>query len=238
MAAAKDRTIDLDHALALTKFAESGFLVIDHLIPLPFCEQLSTDAAIANFANAGSRHLLANPLCRQLALYLKTHRSIRALLPDNAVTVQCTLFDKSQNKNWLVSLHQDLSIPVQAQVESPLCRGWSKKDGHWFVQPPVDVLSQLVAVRIHIDASTADNGPLRVIAGTHRFGRLTLSNANAQKQVHAETTLLVPRGGAIAMRPLLLHASSKATSSCPRRVLHFLFGPDQLPYGLKWGVLV
>jgi hypothetical protein len=44
----------------------------------------------------------------------------------------------------------------------------------------------------------------------------------------------VPRGGAMLMRPLLLHASSKAAADIPRRVLHFVFGPAQLPEGLRW----
>lgn len=33
-------------------------------------------------------------------------------------------------------------------------------------------------------------------------------------------TCTVPRGGVIAMRPLLVHASSKSQSDKPRRVLH------------------
>jgi hypothetical protein len=32
---------------------------------------------------------------------------------------------------------------------------------------------------------------------------------------------LVPAGGVVAMRPLVVHASSKSTSALPRRVLHF-----------------
>ena len=32
---------------------------------------------------------------------------------------------------------------------------------------------------------------------------------------------LLPRGGVLAMRPLLIHASSKVSSPHPRRVLHF-----------------
>jgi hypothetical protein len=31
-----------------------------------------------------------------------------------------------------------------------------------------------------------------------------------------------------------LHASSKATGTSRRRVLHFVFGPRALPYGLEW----
>ena len=39
---------------------------------------------------------------------------------------------------------------------------------------------------------------------------------------------------ALLMRPLLVHASSKATAPAQRRVLHFLFGPAHLPDGLRW----
>lgn len=40
----------------------------------------------------------------------------------------------------------------------------------------------------------------------------------------------------MAMRPLLLHASSKATGTSWRRVLHFVFGPAALPHGLAWAI--
>jgi hypothetical protein len=36
------------------------------------------------------------------------------------------------------------------------------------------------------------------------------------------------------MRPLALHTSSKATGASRRRVLHFVFGPAELSYGLQW----
>jgi hypothetical protein len=36
------------------------------------------------------------------------------------------------------------------------------------------------------------------------------------------------------MKPLILHASSKASSGERRRVLHFVFGPRALPLGLAW----
>jgi hypothetical protein len=47
---------------------------------------------------------------------------------------------------------------------------------------------------------------------------------------------VVPRGGVLAMRPLLVHASKKAMPGVVRRVLHFLFGPPKLPHGLEWSV--
>ena len=65
----------------------------------------------------------------------------------DAVAVQCTYFEKSADRNWLVPIHQDLAIPVARRVEHPALRGWSHKEGSLFVQPPADVLAQLVAVR-------------------------------------------------------------------------------------------
>jgi hypothetical protein len=41
-------------------------------------------------------------------------------------------------------------------------------------------------------------------------------------------------GAVLLMRPLLLHASSKASGSGLRRVLHLLFAPRALPHDLRW----
>ncbi len=43
-----------------------------------------------------------------------------------AIPVQCTLLVKSDQNNWLVSLHQGLSIPVAGHVDSPGCQVWSE----------------------------------------------------------------------------------------------------------------
>ncbi len=58
------------------------------------------------------------------------------------------------------------------------------------------------------------------------------------RDAHGEVTAVVKRGGVLAMRPLLLHASSKALAPSFRRVLHFVFGPPTLPLGLRWGLSV
>lgn len=38
----------------------------------------------------------------------------------------------------------------------------------------------------------------------------------------------------MVMKPLLLHASHKVFVDRPRRVLHFVYGPSNLPHGLRW----
>ena len=75
-------------------------------------------------------------------------------------------------------------------------------------------------------------------AGSHRFGRLDVRQAAALREEHGEVTAGVKRGDVLAMRPLLLHASSKALVPSFRRVLHFVFGPPVLPRGLRWATAV
>jgi hypothetical protein len=220
-------------AKAVSEFNKSGYFVIPGVIDTVLNRRLG--AFLGGIASgAGSRRLLDEAWCAHLAGALRGDARIRSLLPRNAVAVQCTLFDKSPTKNWLVALHQDLSIAVKERVESPECSGWTEKEGHLYVQPPVSVLERLVAVRVHVDDCPAENGALRVVPHSHMEGRVDLSQAEALRQRHGETVVPVAQGGVLVMRPLLLHASSKATSLTPRRVLHFVFGPPKLPLGLEW----
>jgi ectoine hydroxylase-related dioxygenase (phytanoyl-CoA dioxygenase family) len=77
----------------------------------------------------------------------------------------------------------------------------------------------VVALRLHLDDSRPDNGPLRVVPGTHALGLLTESDiARLTTEVSVDCTVSV--GGVVAVRPLIVHASSKAENDLPRRVLH------------------
>jgi len=72
----------------------------------------------------------------------------------------------------------------------------------------------MLAVRIHLDRADSSNGGLRVLPGTHRMGRLS--------------------GEALLMRPLLLHASSRAVDPRARRVIPIEYGNCDLDGGLAW----
>jgi hypothetical protein len=160
---------------------------------------------------------------RELAVRLPHDERLSGILSTEVIPVQRTLFVKSIESNWLVSLHQDLSIPVAERVESPGCQGWSEKDDELFVQPPVSVLDSVLALRLHLDDCKERNGALRVVPGSHRLGRLTTAEAVRAKDELGEVCVEIPRGGAILMKPLLLHASSKVSIDNMRRVLHFVF---------------
>jgi ectoine hydroxylase-related dioxygenase (phytanoyl-CoA dioxygenase family) len=94
------------------------------------------------------------------------------------------------------------------------------KEGVHYAHAPASALEQVVALRIHLDDSTSENGPLRVLPGTHTLGVLTDEEIHDLSTKIAEIECLVGRGGVLAMRPLMVHASSKAQSEMPRRVLH------------------
>ena len=218
----------------LTRLEETGFAEIPGVLGASTCLELIDALDTADLKRAGSRNVLDVALCQTLAADFRSHPKLRPLLPVNAVAVQCTLFDKSADRNWLVALHQDLSIPVQERVAHPECSGWSEKQRVLYVQPPVTVLERLTALRVHLDDCALDNGPLRVVPGSHRHGRLSPEAASAFRDHRGERECVASHGDLLAMRPLILHASSKARAKAPRRVLHFVFGPEELPCGLKW----
>ena len=100
------------------------------------------------------------------------------------------------------------------------------------MQPPVAVLENVVTLRIHLDDCDATNGALRVVPGSHRHG--VVAAATIASHTSQATVCAVPAGGAMLMKPLLLHASNRSTSSRPRRVLHLEFASVELPAGLAW----
>lgn len=113
----------------LNSFNETGFLVVEDVIDPNRCDELRVEIDSFTAERAGSRTLLSHPSCRAVANTLRQHPRIGHLLPLGAVAVQCTLFNKTAQKNWLASFHQDLSIPVRAYVaSSDVVDGLRRKD--------------------------------------------------------------------------------------------------------------
>ena len=181
---------------------------------------------------AGHRCLLRLGWCKELAARLAESMIDSRLLAPNSLPVQCTYFDKTLNQNWLVSPHQDLSLPLRQPVVSGMWRAWSHKEGQHFAQPPQSVLEQCLALRLHLDPCADEDGALRVAPGSHKQGILTSCAPQATPRGFEACVALA--GDALLMHPLALHASSKRTTAGHRRVLHFVFGPTKLPGGAQW----
>jgi len=219
-------------------FARDGYAATEPLFDAGRMADLAAAVADLHVAMAGTRNLLPLPWCASLASQLRKHPEIARHVDESLLAVQCTYFEKSPERNWLVTLHQDLSIPVSERVEHPALAGWSVKEDGVFVQPPSAVLDEIVAVRLHLDDCGANDGPLRVVPGSHRHGRLSSDEAAKLRDRRGEVSCTVDAGAALIMRPLLLHSSSKAHGNSRRRVLHFVFAPAALPYGLRWRTAV
>ena len=156
-------------------------------------------------------------------------------LGETAIPYKATLFDKSPARNWLVAAwHQDTALPLCERREIPEWGPWSTKAGVTYALAPASALAHVVALRLHLDDSRPDNGPLRVLPGTQAFGLLTeFDIARLTTEVSAvDCTVLA--GGVVVTRPLIVHASSKAEGDLPRRVLHIEYSRSlDLENGLK-----
>ncbi|HEX9172235.1 MAG TPA: phytanoyl-CoA dioxygenase family protein [Telluria sp.] len=216
------------------EFTVQGFVIVPDVVAQSECDELLGKVVMPGSELPGTRNLLSHDWCQALASRLRQHAGLASMIPAEYVAAQCTYFEKSVSRNWLVPVHQDLSIPVAAWVAHDALRGWSEKEGTWFVQPPVEFLMRLIAVRIHLDPCADIDGPLQFVPGTHTLGRVEPAAATRLRQTGPVVRCTLDRGGALVMHPLVLHASSKASGASLRRVLHFVFGPSELPCGLQW----
>jgi len=163
---------------------------------------------------------MSNPCVAALATDHRLRSIAGAILGQPAIPFRATLFEKSGQANWLIAWHQDTALPLAAFFDAPGWGPWSRKAGVLCAHAPTWALSRILALRVHLDASTSQNGPLRVIPGSHASGVLTDDDVLNYAKTRDATECVVPRGGVLAMRPLLIHASSKARVEEARRVLH------------------
>lgn len=199
----------------------SGFAVVPTGVPAAVRAGLRVGLFCPG--QAGTRCLLDEPAVRQVALSLKEELVGAGHLPAGALAIQAIAFDKTAATNWKVAWHQDLMFPFARPATDPGYTLPCRKDGVDFARPPRPVLETLLAVRLHLDACDEANGPLRVVPGSHLTGVIPPATLAGKVEAHGTTTCLAAEGEALLMRPLLLHASSRATEPRHRRVLHLVY---------------
>ena len=177
---------------------------------------------------AGIRHAMKLESVCSIANAARILGIAQSVLGKATFPIRATVFDKSQTANWLVVWHQDTALPLKERREKEGWGPWSIKDGVHYAHAPARALSQVLALRLHLDHSTKDNGPLRVLPGTHMIGLLSDEQLHDLSKKIAAVECVCPAGGIVAMRPLVVHASSKSQSAAPRRVLHIEYAasPD------------
>ena len=181
----------------------------------------------------GIRNLLSNAIVCAIAGSDEVRRPVALVLGADCFAVRGIFFNKSPKANWKVTWHQDCVIPVREKLHIEGWGPWSTKADVIHVRPELAVLQQMLAIRIHLDDCGEDNGPLRVILGSHRDGFLSDAEIQNRSKENA-VACAVLRGDAILMRPLLLHSSAPAVKPSNRRVVHLEFAAAELPHGAKW----
>ncbi|MBO0764635.1 MAG: phytanoyl-CoA dioxygenase family protein [Hyphomicrobiaceae bacterium] len=216
-------------------FATDGISVCDGAVPSAYLSALRDLPGFSYGCRPGSRGF--GP-CREVSDVVGLGRPLAkiaaGLMGAPARAVRVLYFDKRPDANWAVPWHQDRTIAVADRVEMPGFGPWSMKAGVYHVEPPEEILRNIISLRLHLDDCGLDNGPLLALRGSFRLGRVPV----LQVQRHVENgpirVCCARVGDVVAMRGLTIHASQRASRPGHRRVLHVDFSCAELPGSLRW----
>jgi hypothetical protein len=207
-----------------------GHRTIEAVLDPAECVELANLLESRPHSRAGARHLMSEPRIAALARDPRLLAIASDGLDREVVPFRATLFAKSRGSNWLIVWHQDTALPFRDRFEAPGWGPWSLKSGIAYTHAPASALSRVIALRVHLDPSTEENGALSVVPGSHDLGVLTDGEISSLVHLRGSRRCVVPMGGVLAMRPLLVHSSSKSVSDTPRRVIHIEYA-DSLSLG-------
>ncbi len=224
------------------KILKDGFAVFENIFTNEEVDDILSAISEVNTSNPTFRKtadlfairqfLNEVPASARLIFNVKLNNLIADLFGDSYFVVKSIYFDKPENSNWFVSYHQDLTISVDKKLDIFGYGPWTKKVNQFSVQPPLDILEDNFAIRIHLDDTDEENGALKIIPKSHSRGICRPEMIDLTSE--SETICRVPKGGVMFMKPLLLHASSRSVSRKKRRVIHIEFSRSTLPKELHW----
>ncbi len=156
------------------------------------------------------------------------------LLGPHCRPVRAILFDKNPTTNWSLAWHQDRTICVKHKISAEGYGPWTVKGGMHHVEPPFDLLSQMVTLRIHLDDVPPENAPLLVSPGSHLSGRIKTSDYAEVVRQCGVYACLARAGDVWLYATPILHASEAASLKGHRRVLQIDYSAAELGGGLEW----
>ena len=95
------------------------------------------------------------------------NKLIDAVLGGNYFNTKAIYFDKPAMSNWSVAWHQDTTISVEGKADIPDFGPWTLKQGMQSVQPSLEYMEDICAIRIHLDKCDETNGALKVVPASH-----------------------------------------------------------------------
>lgn len=225
------------------KLEDDGFLVLEDVLSLNLVDDLCTELEHVslgrNVLNRGGTYGIRNLLetvdgVAQLASMAQIKSIAETAIGAESFAIRGLFFDKVPGANWIVPWHQDLTIATKEKREVDGYGPWSEKAGVAHVQPPAEILQDMVSIRIHLDDCDIENGPLVVVPGSHRNGKLSHAQVLEAAAEGNEVACTVGIGGAVVIKPLIVHSSSPARHPSHRRVVHLDFASRLLDGDLEW----
>lgn len=179
-----------------------GYSIHEDVLSSVDCDEILSELHNGHLSRsrAGVRHLMANNKVRTLAADRRLLSIVHPVLGRSAAPYRATLFEKTGRANWLVVWHQDTALPLENRIHSNEWGPWSTKAGINYAHAPTWALNRILALRIHLDDSTPDNGPLKVIPGSHLHGVLDDERVFELSRTGTIKECVVDRGGVVAMR--------------------------------------
>jgi hypothetical protein len=218
-------------------FSYEGICTVDAVVAPPAAVRLRDLPGFRSGGRPGTRAFDASPeIVKLIAPDGLLAGIANELMGARAHAVRILYFDKTPDMNWAVPWHQDRTIAVVSRVETAGFGPWSVKAGVHHVEPPEDILSSIISLRLHLDDCGPDNGPLVALRGSFRLGRVPAGEIKAHVERGSTRLCCARAGDLVAMRGLTLHASERATRPGHRRVLHVDFSCAELPVGLQWAL--
>jgi hypothetical protein len=213
-----------------------GFRIENAVFSSEECQHFLDSLQQGCLFQAGTRNLMSHSTVLAIALNDRMMKIASSFFALGATPFRATLFEKSVKTNWLVPWHQDTALPLMKRNTSSEWGPWSEKAGILYAQAPFWALKRVIALRLHLDKTTQENGALRVIPSSHEFGVLSHEVIGEMTKMGGSVTCEVEVGGVMAMSPLLIHASSKISVNQPRRVLHIEYADSLELNGIQLAV--
>lgn len=183
----------------------------------------------------GARLNLSDGLSDVIGAGSRLTERARKLLP-GGIPVRVVVFNKSSDVNWQVPWHQDRVIAVQDKHAVDGFELWTKKAGIWHVQPPIDLLQNMIFACVYLDDADERNGCLELALGSHVKGLVKVEDA---PKVAASSTIELchaRRGDILFVKALTLHRSRPSKKHADRRTLRVDFCAMHLPGPLVWAL--
>ena len=196
---------------------------------------IQSTVPLANQSPHGVRNLLKKSNFVKSFFQSKAIRNIiEPIAGKTAFPVRTIYFDKVAEANWNVAWHQDTKIAVTEKKEEKGYRSWSSKEGVVHVEPPKEILENILTLRVHLDSTGENNGALRVLSGSHSNGRVKSNEVIQLVNTGIPITRTAEPGDILLMRPLLFHSSRRSLIPSHRRIIHVEYSSSELPEQLEW----